>query len=251
LTNSERGVGVTTQVDLEFWARDAWKAVRRGDLVIVIDVLRSGTSILNALSNGAKAVIPEAILRQAYRLHVQHPEYLFAGERGGQKPARFDLGNSPLEFTAKRVAGKSLVLTTTSGTVALINSQRAKWVLVGAFLNASAVARRAERLAVKEGIGVSFVLAGERGRFSLEDFLCAGAIADSLGASSAHFCDKVHVALLAFKQAERDLMRTVTVAEHAKHLVTLGFKRDIDFSCQLNLLKIVPIYSHGRITLQD
>jgi len=242
---------VIIQVDLEFWARDARKAVDRGDLVIVIDVLRSGTSILNALTNGAEAVIPEASLKQAYRLHVQHPEYLLAGERGGQKPAGFDLGNSPLEFTSKRVAGKSLVLTTTSGTAALIGSQRAKWVLVGTFLNADAAARRAEELAVKEGIGVSFVLAGEKGRFSLEDFLCAGAVADGFKPGSVRFHDKVRAALLAFKQAEGDLIRNVMAAEHSKHLATLGLRRDIDFSCQLNLLEIVPIYSHGRITLQS
>jgi 2-phosphosulfolactate phosphatase len=239
------------QVDLEFWARDARKAVDRGDLIIVIDVLRSGTSILNALTNGAKAVIPEASLKQAYKLQAQHPEYLLAGEREGQKPAGFDLGNSPLEFDSTRVGGKSLVLTTTSGTAALVGSQCAKWVLVGTFLNAAAVAQRAEELARMEGIGVSFVLAGEKGRFSLEDFLCAGAIADGFKAGNVRFHDKVRAALLGFRQAERDLIENVMLTEHAKHLVSLGFRQDIDFSCQLNLLKIVPIYSHGRITLQS
>src|SRR5208337_966583 len=98
------------QADVELWARDAGKAVGRGDLIIVIDALRSGTSILNALTNGAEAVIPTMTLKEAYELRSQHPEYMLAGERGGHKPKGFDLGNSPLEFTSERVEGKSLVM---------------------------------------------------------------------------------------------------------------------------------------------
>jgi 2-phosphosulfolactate phosphatase len=164
---------LVTQVDLEFWARDAGKAVDRGDLIIVIDVLRSGTSILTALNNGAEAVIPTVSLKEAYRFRGQHPECLLAGERGGRRPIGFEFGNSPLEFTSKKVSARNLVMTTTSGTAALVKSQRAPGVLVGVFLNAKAVAVKAEYVAETEGIGISFVLAGEKGGFSLEDFLCA------------------------------------------------------------------------------
>jgi len=241
---------VVIQADVELRARDAGKAVGRGDLIIVIDVLRSGTSILNALTNGAEAVIPAVTLKEAYELRSQRPEYLLAGERGGHKPKGFDLGNSPLEFTSERVEGKSLVMTTTSGTAALARSQAARWVLVGAFLNARAVAGEAEEIVVREGIGVSFVLAGEKGRFSLEDFLCAGAIAKGFAVGRFCFSDKVQAALLAFRQAEADLAGSVMKAEHAKHLVKEGFKKDVDFSCRLNVLRTVPIYGNGKITLQ-
>lgn len=237
------------QTDLELRARDAGKAVGRGDLIIVIDALRSGTCIVNALTNGAEAVIPTATLKEAYKLHGQHPEYLLAGERGGRKPTGFDLGNSPLEFTPEGVKGKSLVITTTSGTAALVRSQAAKWVLVGAFLNARAVAGEAKEITVREGIGLSFVLAGEKGKFSLEDFLCAGAIASST-AGRVYFSDKVQAALLAFRQAKTDLVGNVMEGEHAKHLVNLGFREDIDFSCRLNVSRTVPIYANGKITRQ-
>ena len=237
------------QVDLELWARDAGKAVGRGDLIIVIDALRSGTSILNALTNGARAAVPVMTLKEAYKLRSQHPEYLLAGERGGLKPVGFDFGNSPLEFTREKVEGKTLVITTTSGTAALARSRAARWVLVGAFLNAWAVAEKAEEVAAREAIGVSFVLAGEKGKFSLEDFLCAGAIANGFAAGHVHFSDKVQAALLSFKQAESDLTGRVVKAEHAEHLVMLGFKEDVDFSCRLNVLRTVPTYAGGKITL--
>jgi 2-phosphosulfolactate phosphatase len=240
---------VVIQVDLELRARDAGKAVGRGDLIIVIDVLRSGTSILNALTNGAQAAVPATTLEEAYKLHSKHPQYLLAGERGGHKPVGFDLGNSPLEFTSERVEGKILVITTTSGTAALVRSKAAKWVLVGGFLNALAAARKAEKIAAREIIGVSFVLAGEKGKFSLEDFLCAGAIANGFAVDKVHFSDKVQAALLAFKQAENDLTGNVMKAKHAEHLVQLGFKGDVDFSCSLNVFRTVPMYADGKITL--
>jgi 2-phosphosulfolactate phosphatase len=241
---------VVIRIDLELRARDAGRAVDRGDLIIVIDALRSGTSILNALTNGAEAVIPAVSLREAYRLRRQHPHYLLAGERGGRMPKGFDLGNSPLEFTREKVGGKSLVMTTTSGTAALARSHGAKWILVGAFLNAGAVAKTAEEIAAKEDVGVSFVLAGEKGKFSLEDSLCAGAIAEGFAAGKVCLLDKAQVSLLAFKQAESDLTGNVMKAEHARHLVKMGFKEDIAFSCKLNTLRAVPVYRDGRITLQ-
>jgi len=240
---------VVIQVDLEFLARDTGKAVGRGDLIIVIDVLRSGTTILNALTNGAQAAVPAMTLEEAYKLRRKHPEYLLAGERGGQKPKGFDLGNSPLEFTCQRVEGKTLVITTTSGTAALVRSKTAKWVLVGVFLNALAVARKAEQIAIRETIGVSFVLSGEKGRFSLEDFLCAGAIANGFASGKAHFSDKVQAALLVFKQAENNLIGNVMKAKHAEHLVQQGFKGDVAFSCSLNAFRTVPMYADGKIML--
>jgi 2-phosphosulfolactate phosphatase len=242
---------VVIQADVELRARDAGKAVGRGDLIIVIDALRSGTSILNALTNGAEAVVPAVTLKEAYELRGHHPEYILAGERGGHKPTGFDLGNSPLEFTRERVEGKTLVITTTSGTTALVRSKAAKWVLVGGFLNALAAARKAEQIAARETIGVSFVLSGEKGKFSLEDFLCAGAIAKGFATGKAHYSDKVQAALLAFKQAENDLIGNVMKAKHAEHLVQQGFKGDVDFSCRLNVFRTVPMYADGKITLHQ
>jgi 2-phosphosulfolactate phosphatase len=240
---------MVTRVDLELRASDAEEAVDRGDLIIAIDALRSGTSIVNALANGATAVIPVVTLREAYALQSKHPKYLLAGERGGQKPERFDLGNSPLEFVPEKVKGKKVVMTTTSGTAALARSRRARWVLVGAFLNATAVAKKAEEIATKERVGISFVLAGEKGKFSLEDLLCAGAISDGFRLGEISFSDKVQAALLAFRQAESNLIGSVMKAEHAKHLVKLGFKEDISFCCKLNVLEAVPIYKGGRVSL--
>jgi|SRR5271157_415791 len=238
-------------VDVELWARDAGRALARGDLVIVIDALRSGTCIVNALANGAEALIPTLSLREAHRLRSQHPEFPLAGERGGKKPAGFDLGNSPLEFTRANVEGKTVVITTTSGTAALVKSQKAATVLIGAFLNAGAVAEKAEEIATDEKVGISFVLAGDKGKFSLEDSLCAGAIVEGFKPSSAVLSDKARISLLAFKTAKSNLVKNVMETTHARHLVDLGFKEDVVFSCRLNTSRLVPIYKNTRIVLAN
>jgi 2-phosphosulfolactate phosphatase len=240
---------MTVTLNLEFTARDAVQAVRRKDLIVVIDVLRCTSSILNAYANGAEKVIPTKTLAEAYRLHREHPSFLLAGERGGVRPRGFDLGNSPLEFTRQRVYGKTLILTTTSGTAALSRSRQADRVLIGAFLNASSVAKAATATAETHETGISIVLSGRKGHFSLEDFLCGGAIAEQLLKRKADLSDSSFGALLAFRRAKNRLYETIMTGEHARHLRALGFEEDVRFSCQLDLYSIVPVYKDGSIEL--
>jgi len=240
---------MSVSVDAEFAAKEASKAVKRGDVVIVVDVLRCSSSIVNALSNGAEAVIPAETLKEANWLHEQHPDYLLAGERQGRKPEGFDLGNSPLEFVRDIVGGKTVIMTTTSGTAALVRCRKAEHVLVGAFLNAQAVARKASEIARRKGLSISFVLAGEKGLFSLEDFLCAGAVASKIQASRFDLSDKALAAVLAFEQARSALSKYVMKSRHAKHLTELGFEKDIEFSCRLDHYGVVPVFKDGSVTL--
>jgi 2-phosphosulfolactate phosphatase len=236
------------QISLEFAAKDAGKAVKRGDLIIVVDVLRCCTSIINALANGAKTIVPVKTLKEAYDLQRRHPDFLLAGERKGCKPKGFDLGNSPAQYTSERVLGKNLIMTTTSGTVALVNSKGAKWVFAGAFLNAASAAREAVQIAEDEEIGVSLVLSGERGQFSFEDFVCAGAIAERLSVRNICCSDETLAAILAFEQVKNNLCESVMEAQHARHLAKMGLKGDVEFSCQLDTMSTIPIYREGKIT---
>ena len=240
---------MAVRVNVEFAAKDAFKAVERKDLIIIVDVLRCSSSIVNAFANGAKTVIPTETLKEAFGLREQHSDYVLAGERKGCKPSGFDLGNSPLEFVQVAVEGRTVIMTTTSGTGALVRCRKAKHVLVGAFLNAEAVANKAAEIAQRNGVNVSFVLAGGKGLFSLEDFLCAGAIASKFPAGRFEFSDEALAAVLTFEHVKDALSENVTKARHAKHLAEIGFGRDVEFSCMLNLFGLVPIYMDGKVTL--
>src|SRR5207237_458074 len=82
-----------------------------GDLagrgVVVIDALRATTTIITALANGAKAVIPAATSEEAVRLasNLEKDGVLLAGERRSVRIEGFALGNSPREMVPARGPG--------------------------------------------------------------------------------------------------------------------------------------------------
>jgi 2-phosphosulfolactate phosphatase len=247
----EEAEKMVVKVNLELGARGAVRAVRRRDTIVIIDVLRCSSSILNAFVNGAREVIPAKTLSEAYEMRKQHSDYLLAREIGGLRPRGFDLGNSPLEFIESNVQGKTLVLTTTSGIQALIRAKSARWVFVGAFLNARSVGLKALDRACGKMLGVSLVLSGRKGHFSLEDFICAGAVVDKLPLEDVELSDAATASLLAFTQAKDRLFETVMLGEHARHLVQLGLRADVKFSCQLDLFSIFPVFRNGVIRLLE
>jgi len=230
-----------TPVNLEFVARDAVKAVQRGDVIIVIDVLRCSSIIITALANGAKGIIPVETIREAWAYREGHPEFLLAGERRGLKPKGFDLGNSPFNFSSETVKGKQIILTTTSGTKAISSAKKGRKLLIGAFLNVKAVAEAALKTAEKEKAGIFIVLSGTMGRFSLEDFLCAGAIIESLSTKKVELSDAALAALLAFQQARDSLSAVIQRGSHAQYLESIGFKEDVHFCSRMNVFRVVPV----------
>jgi len=237
------------KVNLELTAKETAEAARQGNIMVVIDVLRCTSSMINALANGARRIIPVKTVREAYRLKSKYPEYLLAGERGGTKPEGFDFGNSPLEFTREKIQGKTLIFTTTSGTVALIRCRNAKSVLIASFLNVSSVASRALKIASREKRGISIIPSGRKGEFSLEDFLCGGAIVEKLTELNVILSDSAFASLLSFRQAKNSLLNQIMKGEHAQNLVKLGFRDDVKFCCQIDLFDITPSLKNGAITL--
>lgn len=248
-TKTQNLIQGKVSLNLELSAKDTLKAVSRKDVLVVIDVLRCCSTIVTALANGAKRVIPTKTIKEAQALHKKHPEFLLAGERKGLKPKGFDLGNSPLEFSSNIVKGKHVVLTTSSGTKAICSSKKARWVLIGAFFNAEAVAKTAFEIAEKEKIGISFVLSGTHGRFSLEDFMCAGAIVENLPADKIEYSDAVLAASLTFQRSCKQLTRVIQRGSHARYLKDIRYGEDVKFCCQLDAYPVVPIYKAKSIVL--
>ena len=238
-------------VSLELVAKSAGRAVERGDVIVVIDVLRCTSSIITALTHGAKSVRPVKTVKEARQIYKDNPNYILAGERKGLKPKGFTLGNSPRGFTQDLVEGKNIIITTTSGTLALSNAMGSRWVLIGAMLNAKYVAEAAFTLSEKEDRGISLVLSGSRGRFSLEDFLGAGAIIDGLPKARMECADAAYAAFLAFSNAKDSLTTTLQESVHGKNLQHLGFGKDVVFCSQLNRFQIVPHLKDNAIVPLD
>ena len=148
-----------------------------GGTVVVIDVLRASTTIVHALEAGAAQVIPCLEIEGARRIAAEwgDSDVLLGGERNGLPIDGFDLGNSPTEYTAEKVEGKTLIFTTTNGTRAMSRCSEADRVLVGAFVNARAIF---EQLV---GVGqIHLLCAGTRGQYGRDDVLMAGLLVDRL-----------------------------------------------------------------------
>ena len=233
-------------VDVAFTAKDAIGSSQR-EVVVIIDVLRCGSTVVTALANGAASMIPVETVTEAKSLHKKHPEFVLAGERKGLRPKGFDLGNSPIQFTPSAVKEKHVILTTTSGTRAISSCKNARWMLIGAILNAGATAKAASRIAEKENRGIQFVLSGTNGSFSLEDFICAGFIIDNLSLNNIEYSDSASASLLTLKQSSVRLCEIIQNAQHAKYLKGTGLERDVEFCCRVDAYEIVPFFSNGLL----
>jgi len=145
--------------------------------VVVIDVLRASTTIVHALEAGAREIVPCQGVEEARRLAREFPDgdVLLGGERGGLPIEGFHLGNSPEDYEPLKVRGKLIVFTTTNGTQAIAHARLASRVLIGAFVNASAVVR--ELLAAEQ---IHLLCAGTNGQFGEDDLLLAGMLVDRL-----------------------------------------------------------------------
>jgi 2-phosphosulfolactate phosphatase len=149
----------------------------RNRAVVVFDVLRATTTMVTAISNGAKEIRVFGSLDAAALAASEFdgPKIL-AGESKCLPPPGFDLGNSPGDFTPERVAGKTIFLSTTNGTKAIVAAQRAAMLFAGAVVNATAVAA----LLGKLGMDVTLLCSGTDGQVAPEDRRGADLVRDAL-----------------------------------------------------------------------
>ena len=109
-----------------------------GSIVVIIDILRATSAICTAFANGAESIIPVETVDEAREYKSRG--YLIAAERDGYVLDFADFGNSPFNFTRERVEGKTIVYSTTNGTRIIKMSSSAARIVIGSFLNMSALA---------------------------------------------------------------------------------------------------------------
>lgn len=218
---------------------------------VVFDVLRATSTIITALGNGAAAVIPVEEIDDALRLKQERPELLLAGERGGVRirkgPKTFDLGNSPREFTRDAVGNRTIVITTTNGTRALLACRGAPNILIAAFLNLSATCDQIQLAAPAE---LLLVCGGTYNEAAYEDVLCAGAVIDVLKQKSAtDLADSALLAWKAYRLEERDLTNAFGQSRNGRHLLAQpDLRDDVEFCAQRDTVALVArLEKDGRI----
>ena len=154
-------------------------------LVVVIDVLRAFTTSCFIINNNARQLIAVDDSETALKLKKKYPEYILIGERKGIKPEGFDHGNSPHEIKDIDFTGKTVVLTTTTGTKGVNRSVNADEVITGSFVNAKAISSYILKTKPRT---VSFVCTDDS-YFDNEDFLCASYIKSLIEKKSLNFTE--------------------------------------------------------------
>lgn len=216
--------------------------------VVVIDVLRATSVMVQAMSQGALEIHPVATVDEAFQMAkaLGESSMLLGGERESKRIPGFDLGNSPKEYIAEKVRGKKLILTTTNGTKAFHLVSSGKEILVGSFLNIGAVAEKCLEL---DGELLIFP-SGDEGIFSLEDTICGGMLIELIGKKrkkSISLTDASQCAQILYQSFKGDLLRAFHLSRHGKELISRGFSDDLVYCAQIDITSLVPVFREGVI----
>jgi 2-phosphosulfolactate phosphatase len=221
-----------------------------GRTVVMLDVLRASTSIVEALAAGARTLFPVATIEEAIGLAktLGREEVLLAGERKALPIEGFDLGNSPGEFTAERVGGKIVVMSTTNGTLALTAASGAERVIVGAWTNFQAVVDDLVRTQAEP----VFLCAGRDRVFGLEDAVCAGQMAAALMKALPDTEWEMNdgaVAALALAEEFADPAKLFPHTAAGRAIVDAGLGDDLAYCAQTDLRDVLPVLEGRQIVL--
>jgi 2-phosphosulfolactate phosphatase len=223
-----------------------------GSTVVVIDLLRASTTICQAIASGATEVVPFLEVDDAMAAAAEAADrdmIVLGGERGGRRIEGFDLGNSPAEYTAKAVGGRRVFLTTTNGTRALNHARLARRVLVGSFVNLSAVAD-----SIRSESRIDILCAGTDGEVTREDVLAAGAMIDAICFSDVD-ARQMNESAVAARSDWRQMCEAArasgqTVSKRlaiefrdtlgGRNVLSIGMDRDLVDCAQVDALDVVP-----------
>lgn len=224
---------VDVLADYAFGVGGARAAARAGAAVVVVDAYRASTTVAVLVGKGAR-VVPVASIDEA----ASYPgaDYRI-GERGSAKVAGFDFGNSPTEVgEARLLPNATVVLSSTNGTRIVEAARGAPAILMGAFVNARAVA---DELFAAGGPGsrVAVVGCGWQGRRSSEDESASGAILHRLRELGASLGERAERIVGAYLRRPQKALRANTAARRLKRL---DYERDLDFCLALNAVPVVP-----------
>jgi 2-phosphosulfolactate phosphatase len=212
----------------------------RDRTVVIVDILRATSCMVTAFAHGVDHIVPFANLDNC--LAMKDHGYITSGERNGEKVQGFDNGNSPFEYM-EGIRGKKIAFTTTNGTEALDRSRGAREILIGSFLNLSAVANHL----LKGTNSVLILCAGWKGKVNLEDSIFAGALVTRIREAIKPECDAPLAAMHLYETAKSDLVGFMSTASHVRRLKRLDITKDISFCLTADKYDVVPFLDGDKL----
>lgn len=214
-----------------------------GHTVVVVDILRATSCMTTAFAHEIASITPFAKLSEC--LAQKGEGFLTAGERDGKKVEGFDLGNSPFEYMEPALKGKKIAFTTTNGTQAIAKSMGAGDIVIGSFLNLSAVVDYLR----KAPDNILVVCSGWKGKVNLEDTVFAGALVEHLKDEVDVACDAPIIAQRLYVAGRSDLPAFLKDSSHIQRLRRLNIQKDIEFCLSEDRYDVVPVIRGKCITL--
>ncbi|RCK71920.1 MAG: putative 2-phosphosulfolactate phosphatase [Ignavibacteriae bacterium] len=219
--------------------------------VVVIDVLRSSTTIVHALNNGARIIIPVPSIESAVKISGSAfgDVVLRCGERNGRMIEGFNLGNSPLEYKEEVVKGKTIIFYSTNGSPTITKSRYAKNLLVAGFVNITAVAEYLASL--NEDFYI--ICAGNQNSFCIEDVACAGMLiskVENISGKKLEYNDASNAAYLLYKIHSRSILKLLRQSDHGKYLSEIGFREDLKVCAAVDSVPKIPTLIDNSLILK-
>lgn len=213
------------------------------EIVVVIDVLRATSAICAAFDNGIESIIPVPTVEEAWE--YKQKGFLAGAERKGQIVEGFDFGNSPFSYMKEEFRGKEVVLTTTNGTKSLDVAKDADVVVVGSFLNLTALSK----WLYEQDKNVLCLCSGWQDKFNLEDTICAGAISDYLISTGYYTAieDSSIAAKYLFLSAKDNYFGYLKSSSHRRRLKNLNLNEDIKYCLTPDQTDVIPILKDGKL----
>jgi 2-phosphosulfolactate phosphatase len=212
-------------------------------VVVVTDILRASSAIVTAFMNGVERIIPVGTLEEAKALKDQG--FMVAAERDGIVRDFADFGNSPYNFSPDQVKGRQIVYSTTNGTNAINLASSGSEVLIGAYLNISALANH-----IKEaGKDLLILCAGWKNKFNLEDTLFAGALSQLVLEDDQFYtiCDATLGSMDLYEAAQEDMMAYIEKVAQRHRLKKNNLDDVIGYCHESDLTDLIPVLNGNHL----
>jgi 2-phosphosulfolactate phosphatase len=231
---------------MDWGIRGVEEASKRGDVIVVVDVLSFSSAITTAIHYGA-IIYPYSGRGDIKAFgKMVHAEVLLE-----RKEARY-LGRpslSPPSFKSRQHKGKKFVLSSFNGAACSRVPQKVPALLIGCLLNASSVSTLANKLGKDLHSNITVIACGERWsnvtrkeqkelRPAVEDYLGAGAILEKLKGSKS---PESELCINAFRKSKKGLKKLLWNCSSGKELREFGFDEDVIFASQVDTYKDVPV----------
>ncbi len=245
---TNRGVGYKHRVEVCFTPSQYPLLAHDMGIVVVIDVLRATSAMVAAFENGVDRIIPVSTVEEA-REYIGKPGFIAAAERDGEVVEGFAYGNSPLAYVGEDLRGKTIVMTTTNGTKAINMARDAKTLVIGSFLNLSALAEWLE----EQDENVLLLCSGWKDKFNLEDSVFAGALIDRLLEKGKFGMeeDSSIAAQYMFHAARDNFMSILKAAPRRRRIEQLKLLSDVKYCLTPDQSRMIPVLRNGELVLLE